>query len=117
MNRSMNKRLPIAMSLVIAMLAAAWLSAALDPGTNAGAELDDMATIAEETGITLQEAVNRYGWHNDFARMVSEIRTASPGALATAEITGDASASVYFAGEPQDRHWRWWTPSRTTTLL
>ena len=99
MNRRMNKRLLMAMAVVIAMLAAAGFSATLDTGTNAGAELDDMATIAEETGIALQEAVNRYGWHNDFARMVSEIRTASPGALATAEITGDASASVYFAGE------------------
>ena len=99
MNGRMNIRLLLAMAAMIAMLAAAGFSATLDTGTNAGAELDDMATIAGETGMTMQEAVNRYGWHNDFAQMVSEIRTVSPGALAMAEITGDASGSVYFAGE------------------
>ncbi len=87
------------MAVVIAMLAAALFSSTLDTSTNAGAELDDMATIADEMGITLQEAVKGYGWNDDFARMVSEIRASSPEELATAEITGDDSASVYFAGE------------------
>ncbi len=99
MNRRMNIRLLMAMAAVIAMFAAVGFSATLDPGINGGAELDDITTIAEETGITVQEAVNWYGWHNDFARMVSEIRAASPGELTMAEITGDASASVYFEGE------------------
>lgn len=108
MNRKMNIRLLMSVTVVIAMLAAAIFSATLDTGTNAGAELDDLATIAKETGITLQEAVNRYSWHNDFARMVSEIRTASPGELTMAMITGSASASVYFASE---------TPSSALALV
>ena len=99
MNGRMNIRLLMAMAVVIAVLAAAGFFSTLDTSTNAGAELDDMATIADEMGITLQEAVIRYSWNDDFARMVSEIRASSPEELATAEVTGDDSASVYFAGE------------------
>ena len=102
MKKTVPIRLLMSMAVIIAMLAATGFSLTLDTSTNEGAELEDLQTIADEVGITLQEAVTRYGWNDDFARMVSEIRVSSPGEVATAKITGDDSASVSFSGETPD---------------
>lgn len=40
-------------------------------------KLQDLGAIAETEGISYQAAVNNYGWHNDFAHTVSDIRTDS----------------------------------------
>ena len=63
------------------------------------AELEDLQSVATATGTTLQEATDRYGWHNDFARAVSDIRHTSPDQFAGATITGYAQAWVAFAGQ------------------
>ena len=36
------------------------------------AELQDLQAVAEQYGITLQEAFDRYAWNDNFSRMVSE---------------------------------------------
>ena len=102
MKKTVHIRLLMAMAVIIAMFAATGFSLTLDTSTNEGAELEDLQTIADEVGITLQEAVTRYGWNDDFARTVSEIRVSSPREVATAKITGDDSASVSFSGEIPD---------------
>ena len=102
MKKTVHIRLLMAMAVIIAMFAATAFSLTLDTSTNEGAELEDLQTIADEVGITLQEAVTRYGWNDDFARTVSEIRVSSLGEVATAKITGDDSASVSFSGEIPD---------------
>ena len=69
------------------------------PAGNSDAELEDLQFVATATGTTLQEATDRYGWHNHFARAVSDIRHTSPDQFAGAMITGDAQAWVAFAGQ------------------
>lgn len=101
----MSKRLIASMAVLAAVVVAVSFTLASDESkpvrATAGAasdELEDLSTVADQMGISLQEALNRYGWHGDFSRMVSEIRAAHPGSFTTAAITGDHSASVSFAG-------------------
>ena len=70
-----------------------------DGNSDFDAELEDLQSVATATGTTLQEATDRYGWHNDLARAVSDIRHTSPDQFAGAMITGDAQAWVAFAGQ------------------
>lgn len=66
------------------------------------AELSDLQAVASQYGISLQEAIDRYGWHNDFASAVSKIQEAAPEAFAKAEIVDAGRAWVGFAaGAPQ----------------
>ena len=100
--------------LVIAVITALVFSgialaiSALDPSqgtigpensSHGDAELDDLQFVATEMGITLQEAIARYSWNDDFSRIVSDIRDASPQDFAGAAITGDTEAWVAFAGQ------------------
>ena len=101
----MSKRLIASMAVLAAVVVAVSFTLASDESNpvraTAGAasdELEDLSTVADQKGISLQEVLNRYGWHGDFSRMVSEIRAAHPGSFTTAAITGDHSASVSFAG-------------------
>lgn len=64
-----------------------------------GAEHQDLQTVATQMDITLQEATDRYGWNDDFARAVANIRASYPGDFTSAEITGDAEALVMFMGQ------------------
>ena len=64
------------------------------------AELSDLQAIADRKGISLQEAINRYGWHGRFALTVSRIRAAAPGTFAGAEIVDGAHAWIAFTGHP-----------------
>ncbi len=59
-------------------------------------DLEDLDTIADQMGISLEEALNRYGWHGDFSRTVSDIKAVHPGSFTTAAVTSDLSASVSF---------------------
>ena len=70
-----------------------------DDSSNADAELEDLQFVATKSGISLQEAIDRYGWYDDFSQAVSEIRETSPEAFAGAAITGDTEAWVSFAGQ------------------
>lgn len=62
------------------------------------AELEDLATIAEQERSTLDRAIARYAWNDNFTVAVEEIRAVS-GDLAEAAITEDGTAWVAFAEE------------------
>lgn len=62
------------------------------------AELRDLEAVANQFGISLQEAINRYAWNDNFALAVGRIRQAAPGAFTGAEIVDAHHAWVAFAG-------------------
>ena len=62
------------------------------------AEIEDLQAVADQEGITLQEAIDRYGWHNNFSLVVSGIQRAFPDDFARSEIVGASKAWVGFAG-------------------
>ena len=66
------------------------------------AELEDLQFIADQENISLQTAIARYGWHDNFALMASQIRQAVPAAFTGAEIVDGSNTWVDFkAGAPQ----------------
>ena len=62
------------------------------------AELEDLQFIASQSGISLQAAIDKYAWQDNFSLAVSKIREAAPSAFTGAEIVGASSAWVAFAG-------------------
>ena len=64
------------------------------------AELEDLQFIASREGISLQEAIDRYAWHDNFSKMASTIREVTPQDFAGAEIVGPRHARIAFAGQP-----------------
>ena len=68
------------------------------------AELQDLQSVADQTSISLQAAIDRYAWNDNFALAVAKIREASPAAFAGAEIVDTGHAWVAFAGPPRSRH-------------
>ena len=64
------------------------------------AELQDLQAVAEQYGMTLQEAFDRYAWNDNFSRAVSRVREAAPGTFAGAEIVDGAHAWIAFTGPP-----------------
>ena len=89
-------------AMLVALVVAA--SIALSPGTQsttAGiseAELVDLQAVADQYGISLQTAIDRYAWNDDFAAAVAKIREAVPGAFTGAEIVDAGNAWVAFTG-------------------
>ena len=66
------------------------------------AELEDLQFVADQKGISLQIAIARYGWHDNFSLAVTQIREAVPDAFTGAEIVDGSNAWVAFkAGAPQ----------------
>ena len=66
-------------------------------------ELKDLQAVAEQFGISLQAAIDRYGWNNNFALAVSRIREAVPEDFTGAEIVDAGHAWVAFSGNaPQE---------------
>ena len=66
------------------------------------AEMEDLRFIARQEGISVQEAIERYGWQDNFSLAVAQIEEAIPHAFAGAEIVDDSSAWVAFnADAPQ----------------
>ncbi|RNL64174.1 DNRLRE domain-containing protein [Nocardioides marmoriginsengisoli] len=63
-------------------------------------QLNDLEAIAANDGTTLQQAVDRYGWGEEFGEAVGVISAAEPGTFAYAEIAdvGAPSATVHFKG-------------------
>lgn len=58
-------------------------------------QLEDLKLIADEEGITLQDAVTRYGWQDDFALAVEEISEQLPESFSYGEATeGDDPVPV-----------------------
>ena len=68
--------------------------------TFSDAELQDLQAVADQKGTSLQEAIDRYGWQNDFSFAVSRIREAAPKSFAGAVIVDGSHAWVAFTGTP-----------------
>ena len=64
------------------------------------AELQDLQAVAEQYGMTLQEAFDRYAWNDNFSRAVQRIREAAPESFAGAEIVDATNAWIAFTGNP-----------------
>ncbi|MGH8937232.1 MAG: hypothetical protein ACRDXD_13395 [Acidimicrobiia bacterium] len=62
------------------------------------AELQDLETLASQSGISLQAAIDRYAWNDNFAFAIARIRETVPGAFAGAQIVDAENAWVAFAG-------------------
>ncbi len=62
------------------------------------AELEDLAALAEQKGMSLEAAIERYAWNDDLAEAVSQVRDAFPNDYAAAEIVDAGSAWIGFAG-------------------
>lgn len=45
------------------------------------AELEDLQAIASQEGMSLEAAVERYAWNDNFALAVAKVRASSPEAL------------------------------------
>jgi hypothetical protein len=66
------------------------------------AELQDLSTIAEQNGISLKEAIDRYAWNDNFALAVDKVRQTVPEAFTSAEIVDADDATVAFAADVPD---------------
>jgi hypothetical protein len=62
------------------------------------AELQDLRLLADQKGMSLQAAIDRYAWNDDFAQTVSQIRALAPESFAGAEILDAGNARVAFTG-------------------
>lgn len=66
------------------------------------AELEDLQAIADQKGMSLQAAIDRYAWNDNFALAVASVREAHPEAFTGAEIVDAESAWVAFASDAPD---------------
>lgn len=87
------------------LIALAWTFAAVgqqgDSGTDVAisdAEMEDLRAVASQFDMSLQEAIDRYAWNDNFALAVSAIREAAPEAFTGAEIVDANNAWVAFMG-------------------
>ena len=64
------------------------------------AELQDLQAVAEQYGMTLREAFDRYAWNDDFSRAVQRVREAAPETFTGAEIVDATNAWVAFTQTP-----------------
>ena len=64
------------------------------------AELQDLQAVADREGISLQEAIDRYAWRDNFSLAVSRVRDVAPEVFAGAEIVGDSNAWISFVEQP-----------------
>ena len=69
-----------------------------DPPSDA--ELQDLQAIADREGISLQEAIDRYAWRDNFSLAVSRVRDVAPEIFAGAEIVDDSNAWIAFVEQP-----------------
>ena len=75
------------------------LTAGLSP-----AELEDLKFFAEMDGTSLEVAIARYGWQDEFVDLIQEVRVAAPYTFAGAEID-DYRGVFSFVGEvPEEVH-------------
>lgn len=64
------------------------------------AELQDLQAVAEQYGMTLQEAFDRYAWNDDFSRAAQRIREVAPDSFTGAAIVDATNAWIAFTGTP-----------------
>ena len=67
-----------------------------DPPSSA--ELEDLQSAADQKGISLQEAIDRYAWNDNFGLAISGIRQAFPDDFTGSEIVDVGHAWVGFSG-------------------
>ena len=65
-------------------------------------ELIDLQAVTDQYGISLQEAIDRYAWRDNFSLAVSKIREAAPASFAGAEIVDGAHGWVAFTESPPE---------------
>ena len=63
------------------------------------AELEDLQTVAEQMNMSLDEAIERYAWNDNFALAMDDLREKVPDAFTGAKIVDAGTAWVAFAGE------------------
>ncbi len=63
------------------------------------AELEDLKAVASQYGISLQAAMDRYAWNDNFGLAVAKIREEAPTAFTGAEIVDASNAWVAFASD------------------
>jgi hypothetical protein len=65
-----------------------------DPPTPA--EMRDLETVAQQEGISLEDAVASYGWRRGFSQLVGKISRQHPDSFAGAAIEQDSSTWIAF---------------------
>ena len=68
------------------------------PSISGPAEVRDLETVAYQSGITLDEAIVRYAWRDDFSRMVTVVEKDNPDSFVEAASTSGSSAWIKFSG-------------------
>jgi hypothetical protein len=64
------------------------------------AEVVDLKLVAASQGITLEQAIDRYGWQDQFRHVTERVRSAFPHDIAGMAMTGDGrGARLSFKGE------------------
>ena len=91
----------VLMTLLIMVLSLLSLGGQTSPTDQAGnsignAEMEDLKFVADEEGITYEDTIEKFGWHDEFAQTIGDIRDTSPNAFTIAEITGDSTAMIAF---------------------
>ncbi len=67
------------------------------------AEMQDLRLVAEQNGISLDQAIARYAWNDNFALAVEMIRQGHPDSFSGAEVVDAGHAWVSFKGSaPED---------------
>ncbi|MEU6714199.1 S1 family peptidase [Nonomuraea sp. NPDC046802] len=66
--------------------------------TQSEAEAEDLALIAEQRGITLEEAQARFGWQEQFVEIANRVEDAHPDQYTAASVN-DGSPWIAFKGE------------------
>ncbi|TNU75781.1 hypothetical protein FH969_05650 [Miniimonas arenae] len=66
------------------------------------AEMQDLRLVAEQNGISLDEAITRYAWNDNFALVVDTMRRAHPESFTSAEIVDAFHAWISFKGPAPD---------------
>ena len=67
------------------------------------AELEDVQFMADHRGITLDEAIARYVWRDDFSAMTTVIRNDDPDSVVHAAITSGSTAHIELSGSISSR--------------
>ena len=63
------------------------------------AEMRDLETVAEQSGASLDEVIERYAWNDNFALAVDQLRKAAPADFAGSAIVDARHAWIAFKGD------------------
>ena len=67
------------------------------------AELQDLSRLADQKGISVEQAVADYAWRFDFSILAAHVRELAPDAYTYAEASGPRTAEIWFSGAlPRD---------------